>query len=228
MTDQKTFTCLIPAFNEAKRLPGVLKATLAHPLLSRVVVIDDGSTDGTDAVAQASGAELLRTPQNLGKTHALLMGLRTVETSHVVLLDADLCGLTANAVSELIEPVDTGEAYVSVSLRGNAPWTWQRIGIDYISGERVFPMELIAGHIDELEHQRRFGFEVFFNELVVSTGKPVAVVRWPDVASPPKASKRGVWRGLLSDAAMLGDITRTIGVMGFASQIRHLRELSIT
>ena len=175
MTSQ-SFTCLIPAFNEAERLPRVLDAVLGHPLLSRVVVIDDGSTDGTSEVARARGAELIAAPENVGKTKALLLGLRTVQTSHVVLIDADLLGLTPVAITALIAPVRNGAAYTSVSLRGNAPWTWRQIGIDYISGERAFPMELIADRLDELEHQRRFGFEVFLNALIVASGRPVSVV----------------------------------------------------
>ena len=225
MTGQ-SFTCLIPAFNEAERLPGVLAAVVGHPSFERVVVVDDGSTDGTGDVALQHGAELLRAPSNGGKTRALRLGLETVRTSHVVLIDADLLGLTPAVISSLIAPVAAGTAYASVSLRGNAPWVWRCIGIDYISGERVLPMALIADRLDSLDRLRRFGFEVFLNELLVATGRPIAIVPWPDVASPAKAAKRGLWRGLIADAAMLVDIARTIGVMGFVGQIRQLRRLA--
>ena len=225
MTGQ-SFTCLIPAFNEAERLPGVLAAVVGHPSFERVVVVDDGSTDGTDDVALRHGAELMRAPSNGGKTRALRLGLETVRTSHVVLIDADLLGLTPAVIGSLIAPVAKGTAYASVSLRGNAPWVWRRIGIDYISGERALPMALIADRLDSLDRLRRFGFEVFLNELLVATGRPIAIVQWPDVASPAKAAKRGLWRGLLADAGMLVDIARTIGVMGFVGQIRQLRRLA--
>ncbi|MCM5552862.1 glycosyltransferase family 2 protein [Pleomorphomonas sp. NRK KF1] len=221
-----TFTCLVPAFNEAERLPGVLAAVVGHPSFERVVVVDDGSTDGTGDIALRYGAEVLRTPCNGGKTRALRLGLETVRTSHVVLIDADLLGLTPAVISSLIAPVATGTAYASVSLRGNSPWVWRRIGIDYISGERVVPMELIAGRLEALDRLCRFGFEVFLNELLVATGRPIAIVQWPEVASPAKATKRGLWRGLLADVAMLSDIARTIGVMGFVGQIRQMRRLS--
>jgi len=220
------FTCLIPAFNEAERLPGVLQAVVGHRRLDRVLVVDDGSTDGTGDIALRHGAELLRVPDNRGKTQALRLGLQTVRTSHVVLVDADLLGLTADAVDALIAPVADGGAYASVSLRGNAPWVWRRIGIDYISGERVFPMALIADRLEALDHLRRFGFEVFLNRLLIAGDHPVAIVRWPGVASPAKAVKRGLWRGLTADAAMLADIAGTIGVMGAIGQIREMSRLS--
>lgn len=224
----KSFTCLIPAYNEAARLPGVLKAVLGHPFLKRVVVIDDGSTDGTGDVARKLGAELLRAPENLGKTRALLLGLETVKTSHVILIDGDLLGLTPASITALIAPVLSGASDASVSLRGNAPWTWRQIGLDYISGERVIPMSLVADQFEELAELRRFGFEVFLNQLLVANEKTVSVVRWPTVVSPPKSAKRGVWEGLRANVAMLADIAGTIGIMGFAGQIRKLRNLCVS
>lgn len=221
-----SFTCLIPAFNEAERLPGVLAAVVGHPRFDRVLVVDDGSSDRTGDVAFEHGAELLRAPTNGGKTRALRLGLTTIRTSHVVLIDADLLGLTPAVIDQLIAPVVVGKAYASVSLRGNAPWVWRRIGIDYISGERVLPMALIADRLEALDRLRRFGFEVFLNELLVASGRPIAIVPWPGVASPAKSAKRGLWRGLLADAGMLADIARTIGVTGFVGQIRELRRLA--
>lgn len=220
------FTCVIPAFNEAARLPAVLKAAVGHPLFDRVLVVDDGSTDGTGDVALKHGAELLRAPLNAGKTAALRLGLAAVRTSHVVLIDADLQGLTPETITALVAPVAEGRAYASISLRGNSPWVWRRIGIDYISGERALPMELIAARLPALSGLRRFGFEVFLNGLLVKAGRPIAIVPWPDVASPAKFVKRGLWPGLFADVAMLVDIAGTIGVLGFIGQIRALRRLA--
>lgn len=219
------FTCLIPAFNEGRRIGAVLDAILGHPRLTEVIVIDDGSTDDTHAVAQSKGARVIRTPGNLGKTGALALGLQAVGTSHVVLLDADLIGLTAQALSDLIDPVVAGSVSASISLRGNAPRTWRWIGIDYISGERVIPRAMLAGHQEQLGGLPRFGFEVFLNRLLITQNAPIAVVAWPDVASPSKASKRGLVAGLRADAAMIGDIFRTIGPVACLHQIVALRRL---
>lgn len=218
-------TCLIPAYNEAARISTVLAAVRAHPLVDRVVVMDDGSTDGTGDLARGQGVEVLRTPGNLGKTQALVMGLQTVTTPLVLLLDADLLGVTPADVSALIEPVRGGRAGASISLRGNAPRTWRMIGLDYISGERVIPHRMIADHLEHLTALPRFGFEVYLNRLLLAEGRPVAVVPWPGVASPSKASKRGRWAGVRADAAMMADIFRTTGPVECLRQIRGLRRL---
>lgn len=219
--------CLIPAWNEAARIGGVLSAVAGHPDLGPVTVIDDGSTDGTADVARAAGVAVLRTPGNLGKTRALLHGLRQVAGDHVVLLDADLVGLDAEDVGRLVRPVAAGAAGASISLRGNAPRTWRLIGLDYISGERVLPMRLLRPRFDDIEVLPRFGFEVFLNRLLIADRTPLAVVGWPGVSSPSKASKQGLWRGIVSDARMMGDIFRTISPTESLSQIAAMRRLRV-
>lgn len=221
-----TLTCLVPAYNEAPRIAGVLACVLGHSGVTRTIVIDDGSTDDTAAVARASGATVLATPGNLGKTAALALGLAQVRTSHVLLLDADLTGLTDAALTALIAPVSDGQAAAAISLRGNAPRTWRLLGVDYISGERVIAMDLLSTQIDRLPQLPRFGFEVFLNRLLIVRNSPVAIVPWPDVASPSKVSKRGLWGGLWADVLMIRDILRTVSAPEVIRQIIALRRLN--
>lgn len=218
-----TFTCLIPAFNEADRIADVLAAVRLHPLVEKTIVIDDGSTDQTAQVARSTGVEVLQTSGNIGKTAALALGLRNLTTSHVLLLDADLIGLTSEDVTELINPVLQCSAIASLSLRGNAPRLWRLIGLDYISGERVVPYALLASHLEAMEALPRFGFEVFLNRLLIASHQPIAVVPLPHVASPSKANKRGAWAGIKADASMMQDIFKTVSGAEILHQIFLLK-----
>jgi glycosyltransferase involved in cell wall biosynthesis len=85
-------TCaLIPAFNEVPYIADVVKGTQPH--VEKVVVIDDGSGDGTGQAARAAGATCLRSARNCGKASALRMGIdfaRAAENfTHVLTLDGD-------------------------------------------------------------------------------------------------------------------------------------------
>jgi dolichyl-phosphate beta-glucosyltransferase len=91
-------TVILPCYNEAERLPGTLKALLAH--LSRVpdevelLVVDDGSTDATAEVANAVAAvdarvRVLSCHPNHGKGFAVRTGMLAAEGELIVFTDAD-------------------------------------------------------------------------------------------------------------------------------------------
>ncbi|MBW6506807.1 MAG: glycosyltransferase [Rhodobacteraceae bacterium] len=219
-------SCIIPAFNEAARIGDVLRAVAGHPEIAEVIVVDDASHDGTaDVAAAAPGVRLIRLAQNRGKTCALAEGIEAAGEPLLLLLDADLQGLTAAAISALLAPVRTGRAEVSISLRQNAPRLWQMIGLDYISGERVLPRAQLAGRTEALRALPRFGFEVHLNALWIAAQTRLAVVRWNDVQSPYKHAKMGLLPGLRADTAMIADILRTISPLEALAQIRALRRL---
>jgi glycosyltransferase involved in cell wall biosynthesis len=81
---------LIPAYNEAARVGEVVAG--ARPHVDEVIVIDDGSSDGTAAAAEKAGARILRHEQNRGKGGAIATALDYFgrsEAEFAVLLDAD-------------------------------------------------------------------------------------------------------------------------------------------
>src|SRR6266511_3422345 len=97
-TSMTALSVVIPCYNEAERLPATLGAYLAH--LSRVagevevLVVDDGSTDATLAVADAAAGgdprvRVIRTQPNRGKGFAVRTGMLAAEGDHVVFTDAD-------------------------------------------------------------------------------------------------------------------------------------------
>lgn len=220
-------TCLIPAHNEGSRLPHVLSAVMGHPMIARIIVIDDGSSDGTAEVAQAMGVEVLRLSPNRGKSAAIAEGLRRVTSTHVLLLDADLTGLCSEDLTRLILPVREGRAHVSMSLRGNAPRLWRWLGVDYITGERVLPMALVRPCLDEIAQLPRFGLEVFLNNAMQAAGMSVSIVSWDKVFSPSKSTKRGRLAGLIADIAMIYDILRTVSGYTVIRQIAYFRSKRI-
>ncbi|MBI4514196.1 MAG: glycosyltransferase family 2 protein [Deltaproteobacteria bacterium] len=81
---------IIPAFNEASALAAVLRAIAAQALPAHeIIVIDDGSTDDTAAVAAAQGARVIRHPYNIGNGAAVKSGLRAARGEVVLLMDGD-------------------------------------------------------------------------------------------------------------------------------------------
>ncbi len=114
---------VVPCKNEADRIVATLAAVRSLPDVDLVVVVDDGSTDGTAAVAQEAGAVVVRHPRNRGKAAALQTGVSRVRSEealegaparHLLFVDGDLQDTAAHLVV-LVEPVRRGEADMTIA-----------------------------------------------------------------------------------------------------------------
>ncbi len=221
-------SCVIPAFNEGPRIGAVLDVVAAHPLIDEIIVVDDGSTDDTAAVASdREKVVLISLSKNGGKTGALAAGLARARGAYLLLVDSDLIGLGASELTALIQPVLDGLADMTVSLRRNAPGLWHLIGIDYISGERMLRRSLIAKRVTELDGLPRFGFEVWLNRICIDAAARLAVVEWSGVESPMKHHKHGVVQGTIADFRMMSDLLHSAGPLQLVRQIVRMRNLRV-
>lgn len=105
---------LIPAYNEARGLAATLKA-IGRLQVAEVIVVDDGSSDGTACVARDAGARLVQLDRNRGKGAAIQAGLAEVRSELVLLLDADL-GQSALQAQALLPPVANGYSDMTVAV----------------------------------------------------------------------------------------------------------------
>lgn len=136
-------TVLVPAHEEAARIGATVTAALGIPGVTRVLVIDDASTDATADLAAAAGAEVMRLPDNLGKGAALDAGLARVRADADVLmmLDGDL-GDSAAQGALLLAPVQAGEAAMSVAA---FPRPAGKAGFGLVKGLARFGIRALGG-----------------------------------------------------------------------------------
>jgi glycosyltransferase involved in cell wall biosynthesis len=116
---------VIPARNEADRIQATVTAALGLPAVAVVIVVDDGSKDGTAAAARSAGAVVTRHARNRGKGAAMETGAaavrlldqreQRVRPRHLLFLDADL-GRTAAGAGPLTEPVLAGTADMTIAV----------------------------------------------------------------------------------------------------------------
>jgi glycosyltransferase involved in cell wall biosynthesis len=134
---------LVPAHDEAARIGATVAAALGISGVTRVLVIDDASTDATSDLAAAAGAEVLRLPSNVGKGAALDAGLARVRADADVLmmLDGDL-GASAGQGALLLEPVLSGTAAMSVAA---FPRPAGKAGFGLVKGLARFGIRALGG-----------------------------------------------------------------------------------
>lgn len=102
-------TVVIPARNEADHLPGLFADLQRELLECPVVVVDNGSHDATQQVAEEMGAKALVEIRE-GKGAAVRAALHVVSTDYVFLCDADIRGLRRESVAALFEVVCANQA----------------------------------------------------------------------------------------------------------------------
>ena len=171
---------VIPAYNEAATIELALERVLAQPFVGEVIIVDDGSTDGTQAILESlddARVQVIFHDQNQGKGAALRTGFLHATADFVGVQDADLEYDPAD-LARLLKPLEEGRADVVYGSRfasgdeHRVLYFWHSIGnkvltlasnmvtdlnlTDMETCYKVFRREVIQSI--ELE-ESRFGFE---------------------------------------------------------------------
>jgi len=189
VSDTPDVIAVIPAYQAAPTLDAVVRATREH---LPVIVVDDGSTDETSAVAEAAGAEVLRQEPNQGKGAALRRGFAHALESGiaaVLTLDADgqhdpacapdfLAAWRERGAPLIIGRRDFGQMPWSRRLANNLgtqtfSWAVGRHIEDNQSGYRLIAQPLLSHLLDSSE--AGFEFEV---EMITDAIRAGLVIDW--------------------------------------------------
>lgn len=197
-------SCIIPAYNEAATIGAVVAAACACAGIDEIVVIRDGGTDPTAERAEEAGATcVLSLPHNQGKSDAVLAGLRCARGEVIVLLDADLVGVTPEHLDRLLRPVLAGRTEMTVASFVDDPW--HKL-LQPLSGQRCFRRALL--HIPEVLEGKGFGLEVVLDRLARDHQARVMPVIWKGIRHRSKREKYGTVDGLRLQVRASSDLLR--------------------
>ncbi|MBN2082563.1 glycosyltransferase family 2 protein [bacterium] len=196
---------IIPAYNEAARIGRVLDVAVSSGLFSQIIVVDDASSDGTAEAAGGYSCIVVRHETNRGKAQAMLTGLQHAQGEIIAFIDADLLGVTAEHLDQLVAPVrDLGEkAVLAVFSGGRMATTLAQKITPMISGQRCLRRELF----DDFDGwNTRFGIETALNDHILKRGVRQQIVQWPGAAQVMKEEKRGLIAGFGARLRMYWEI----------------------
>lgn len=201
---------VIPAFNEAAHIGRVLSRVVRSVHVDEVIVVCDGCRDDTAAVARRYGVNVVELPENVGKGGAMMAGVRHTDAPVILFLDADLVGLRYIHIRDLVEPVVSGAADMSLGVFDHgrlATDLAQRLA-PFLSGQRAVRREVLE-QIPELEHSR-FGVELALSRFAEKHGLRVVKVPLPGLAQVMKEEKAGLWRGFRARMRMYWEILKSV------------------
>jgi glycosyltransferase involved in cell wall biosynthesis len=211
----RLLSVIVPVFNERTTVAEVIRRIRAVklPFDVEVIVVDDGSSDGTDKVLQALGDSTIRVIDhevNLGKGAAIRTGMAAIRGDLVLVQDADL-EYDPNDWAKLIEPILRGKAKVVYGSRFTGerknmlPLHW--IGNRFLSlvtnllysstlsdmetCYKVFDRKVLEGITIE---SNRFEFEPEITAKVLRRGYRIYEVPISYAGREPDEGKKITWR----------------------------------
>ncbi len=202
---------IIPAYNEETTIGSVIKALKKSPDVDRIVVVSDGSEDKTvDAALKFSGVDVIELLDNRGKGGAIKAGLDRCSSEIILILDADLIGLSAEHIEALVQPVRDGESQMSIGIfeKGRMATDIAQKMAPFLSGQRALKRELLE-NISDLDLSR-FGIEVALHKYIEDNDIEAAVVQLPDLSHVMKEEKLGFWKGVWARGKMYWEIFRYV------------------
>ncbi len=225
--EQERVSAVIPAYSEGRTIAEVIAGLTGHPLIGEVIVVSDGSTDDTVEQARACGARVIELPVNRGKAAAVERGVQAAAHDHILLLDADIRGLTPEMVTAIVAPVLRGDFSMFVGLRGRRTYWTNRLlhFTPIIGGERALTRSL--WHCVPSRYKRKFQLEIALNFFVKRGGGRMGFAVMPGLTHITKERKRGLWLGLLQRLSMCLDIViiafRLYVIFNLVSGLARLR-----
>lgn len=100
---------IVPVLNESQRVGSVVEFVRRDPRVNEVIVVDDGSTDGTGELARAAGARVIMSTL-LGKGASMRDGLLAAKNDVLLYLDGDMANLRDDLVCAMTAPILGGQA----------------------------------------------------------------------------------------------------------------------
>jgi len=194
---ERVVSFVIPVHNEEAAIPLVLdsvsKVVKEEALDAEIIVVDDGSTDQTGAVAASHGARVVSIPMNVGYGAALKRGIETASHSRIVIVDGD-ASYPVEQVGELLHRLERFDLVIGLRTGGTyyrslitTPFrlmylllVWFVVGRmipDPNSGFRAFRREGVMEFLPVMCHG--FSFTTSMTTLYLLSGRTVDFVPIP-------------------------------------------------
>ncbi len=202
MRGQLRVAAIVPAYNEGATLHEVLWVLKATPSVDEVLVVSDGSTDGTVEIARSLGLRTIHLRQNQGKGRAMEIGVAHTDAEVLLFVDADILNLTVDLIQRLIEPVLSGRSDMNVGIRhrGRPLNAIQDRTGPLLSGIRCLRREIFEAVPDS--HLEGFAVETGLNWACRELGCRTTTTVMYNLKHLVKEKKRGLVQGLYARCRM--------------------------
>ncbi len=200
---------IVPAYNEETRIARVLDPLTESPFVSEIIVVDDGSRDNLSKIVDNyHRVNLIRLPNNIGKAGAVREGLGHCRGRLILLLDADLVGLTPRHIRNLLSPLYRKDIEMTIGVFQSGRLITdlaQRIAPN-LTGQRAFRRTLV----DDIKglDMKGFNMEMAISDYMKRNKIKYEIVNLDNITHIMKEEKWGLRQGLSHRIMMYKDILK--------------------
>lgn len=213
--------CIVPFYNERKSILGILDSLLKIKSISKIICVDDSSTDGAPAEIEEKYPQitLVKSPTNQGKSNAVKLGLaKSLDSEYVIMIDADIKNLDTAVVEEALDYVlRKSDTDMLIFKRAHEPIDFlSRLlrSATLLSGERIVRTKDLQEVMKK--NPKGYQLEVVMNLYMEKNNKKVCFMQSP-VVNPFKKDRRGFVGGFTADLSM------TLGIFKYAGYKNYIR-----
>jgi len=188
----KKISVIICAYNEEKTIKDVVRAVTEVPIVSEIVVVNDGSTDGTMEILEALKVECEITTthlkKNMGKGYAMAVGVENANFDIIVFIDADQRTIPSGYITQLVSPLLNNECDMVLGYSTVKILSQEVNPLKILTGERALLKEDITPILDKMK-ESRFGVETLLYFFYISLGKTLKFLRLAEMKHNDKYKK---------------------------------------
>ncbi len=219
---KKTCSCVVPCFNEEKRILDVLKVLSRVKEINEIICVDDGSTDDTSEIISNNypQVKLVKLSKNQGKAQAVYQGVLKAKSDWLLLMDGDLQDLDGQEVGLLIQKVYRADFLDMLIFRKKrSPWSTKIFRLDtLITGLRIVLKKDLLDFFNTRK-VRRYQLEVALNQYMIDHQKEVYYSFIYSVVNTYPIPKYGFWGGIIKEIRMYTSLLKYLGLKNFYWQI---------
>jgi glycosyltransferase involved in cell wall biosynthesis len=209
-----TIDVIMPARDEAPTVADNVTAARNCQYVREVIVIDDGSADGTADRAREAGAKVITRDDSEGsKAHAMAAGVAASDAGAFLFVDADCTGLTGTHLDAICEPFLAGRAVLSLGAFDYGPF-WNPMVLRWppLTGERIIPRWVW----DAIPPHKLDGYtiELRINEVIAERRLRTVARTMRGVYHRTKRVKHGRWEGVVRTWDMYRELIAMVWPLG--------------
>jgi glycosyltransferase involved in cell wall biosynthesis len=187
----RKISAIICAYNEEKTIKEVV-TTVCEYFFDEVIVVNDGSTDGTANILSElhflPSLKYIALPENKGKGYAMATGIENSTGEIIVFIDADLSNLKEEHFEQLITPVFSKEADMVLGQATETLINYKINPFKSFTGERALLKQDVLTILEEMRTSK-FGVETLINLHYQAQEKKVKYVMLEGLKHPTKFDK---------------------------------------